>query len=248
MRKVIIIQARMGSERLPGKVLISIKGKSVLAHIVERLRHCNRIQDIVVATSVERKDDVIEDECNNINVKCFRGSEEDVLSRYYNAALKNKADLIIRITGDCPVIDYSIIDKMIEKFCKLDEMKKIDYMSNFDIMKNTFPRGMDVEIIKMETLKIAYEYAEKLSEREHVTPYIYNNPNKFKLMGYTNEGEDLSCYRLTLDTKEDFKLIEVIYENLYEKDNNFGMNDIINFIKSNPKVLDINKNVIQKTL
>ncbi|WP_347455369.1 cytidylyltransferase domain-containing protein [Clostridium novyi] len=155
---------------------------------------------------------------------------------------------MIRITGDCPVIDYSIIDKMIEEFCKLDEMKKIDYMSNFDIMKNTFPRGMDVEIIKMETLKIAYEYAEKLSEREHVTPYIYNNPNKFKLMGYINEGEDLSGYRLTLDTKEDFNLIEVIYENLYEKDNNFGLNDIINFIKSNPKVLDINKNIIQKTL
>lgn len=247
MRKIIIIQARMGSKRLPGKVLMSIKGKTILAHIVERLRHCESIQDIVVATSIEKKDNVVEDECNNIKVKCFRGSEEDVLSRYYNAALKNKADLIIRITGDCPVIDHLIIDKMIEKFCELDKIKKIDYMSNFDIMKNTFPRGMDVEIIKMDTLEVAYKYAEKLSEREHVTPYIYNNPNKFKLMGYINE-EDLSSYRLTLDTKEDFKLIETIYQNLYKKNNNFGMVDIINFIKSNPKLLQINKHIIQKTV
>lgn len=247
MKIVVIIQARMGSTRLPGKVMIKIKDKTVLNHVVERIRCCKNVDDIIVATSLDKSNNAIEQECCHMKVKCFRGNEQDVLKRYYCAAKQNNADLIVRITSDCPVIDYNIIDKMIEKFLSEDKIRNIDYMSNFDIVENTFPRGMDVEIIKFYALEKTYKEANKSYEREHVTPYIYNNPNKFKLMGYSNE-EDLSKYRFTLDTKEDLQLITVIYNNLYDNNNKFSMNNIIDFVKKNPQVIKINENVVQKNL
>lgn len=247
MKKVVIIQARMGSTRLPGKVMVKIKGMTVLAHIVERIRCCKNVDDIIIATSLNKNDDLIVKECSNIGVNYFRGSEQDVLSRYYHTAKQSNADLIVRITADCPLIDFTIIDNMIIEFIEKDTLNNIDYMSNFDVVKNTFPRGMDVEIIKACALEKTYRDAKESYEREHVTPYIYNNPDKFNLIGYSN-NEDLSKYRFTLDTKEDLQLIKVIYDNLYEDNNIFSMNDIIDFINKNPQVVRINENVVQKSL
>lgn len=246
MKKVVIIQARMGSTRLPGKVMIKIKEKTILNHIVDRIKYCNNIDEIIVATSIDKNNDVIEKECSRIGVNCFRGSEQDVLARYYNAATKTQADLIVRITADCPMIDYNIIDKMMDEFMKKCISKKMDYMSNFDVVKNTFPRGMDVEIITIDALKKSYKEAKKDYEREHVTPYIYNNPGRFSMLGYSN-NEDLSKYRFTLDTKEDLKLIKIIYDNFYN-DSKFNMVDIISFLNKNPELIKINQSVIQKEL
>lgn len=247
MKKVVIIQARMGSTRLPGKVMLEIKGKTVLTHVVERVKYCKNIDDIVVATSLNKNDDLIVKECVSIGVNHFRGSEQDVLSRYYHAARKNNADLVIRITADCPLIDYTIIDNMIEKFLEKDIHNNVDYMSNFDVIENTFPRGMDVEIIKANALEKTYQKAKEHYEREHVTPYIYNNPDKFNLLGYSN-NVDLSKYRFTLDTREDLQLIKIIYDNLYEGNHVFGINDIIEFVNRNPQAVKINENVVQKSL
>lgn len=243
MKKVIIIQARMGSTRLPGKVMMKLKGKSMLEQLINRLRNCINVDDIIVATSVEEKDDSIEQECKRINVNCFRGSEDNVLSRYYYAAKESNADVIIRITADCPVMDYKIIDNMLEKFMK----SNTDYMSNFDILENTFPRGMDVEIISKNALDKTYKEATQEFEKEHVTPYIYRNPDKFILMGYSN-SRDLSNYRFTVDTKEDFELIQIIYDNLYDFNKEFSMEDIVDFIDRNPNLKHINEYVKQKPI
>lgn len=247
MNRIAIIQARMGSTRLPGKVMINIKGKTVLNHIVDRVRYCNNIDKIIVATSTDKRNDIIEKECKKMNIRCFRGSEEDVLERYYEAANQVCADLIVRITADCPMIDNNVIDKMMEKFLRVNRDKKIDYMSNFDVVRNTFPRGMDVEIISMDALKKSYKEAKQYYEREHVTPYIYNNIDKFNIIGYSN-NQDLSEYRFTLDTKEDLNLIEIIYDNLYDNNKKFNMTDIVAFMNTNIKLTEINKGIEQKDI
>ncbi len=239
---VAIIQARVGSTRLPRKVLKEIEGKSVLSHVVDRVKQCKYIDKIVIATSYLEQDTDIEKEANNIGVDCFRGSEEDVLSRYYNVANKTNADIVIRITADCPCIDYKIIDCMIEEFIKKNE---IDYMNN--TIKETFPRGYDVEIFTIESLNKAYENAEKNYEKEHVTPYIYTHPDKFNISVYKNDI-DYSCYRLTLDTEEDFIVISKVYEGLYKANKYFGLQEVIKFMKENSELVKINQYVKQKKL
>lgn len=247
MKVTAIIQARMGSTRLPGKVMMKIKDKTVLQHIVERVKAAKNIRDIIIATTLNESDCIIQEEADKLGVKCFRGSEDDVLSRYYLAAKKNDSDVIIRITSDCPVIDYKIIDKMIEKFFIYNEKDKIDYMSNFDVVPNTFPRGMDIEILTFSALEKTYKEAIKGYEREHVTPYIYENIDKFKIQGFMN-NEDFSKYRFTLDTVDDLKAISTIYNYLYDENEMFGLGEIINLIKTNNFIEKINKDIKQKKL
>ncbi|MDU6036795.1 MAG: glycosyltransferase family protein [Clostridium butyricum] len=243
MKIVCIMQARYGSSRLPGKILKEICGKTILEHDVERLKLVPNIDEIVIATTTEKQDDKIVNEAKKLNVKYFRGSENDVLSRYYLAAKENKADIVIRITSDCPCIDYYILEDMINIFMK--EIANVDYMSN--ILERTYPRGYDIEIFKFSALKKAFLMADKEYEREHVTPYLYNLDNNFKRLSYKND-KDYSRYRVTVDTKEDFEVIKLIYEGLFNKKGYFLLNDVIDFLEKRPYIVKINENIEQKKL
>ena len=231
-----IIQARMGSSRLPGKIMLDLAGRPVLWHVIDRVNYSKYVNKIVVATSIESKNDEVRHFCDKNSVLCFSGSEDDVLDRFYNAAINNSIsddDIIIRITADCPLIDPNIIDKTIERFLEVNA----DYASNTVIP--TYPDGLDCEVMRFSALSKAWEDAKLKSEREHVTPYIRNHPELFKITSIEND-EDISSLRWTLDEKEDYQLIKLIYDELYEENNIFLMDDILDFAKSNPNIKDIN--------
>jgi len=240
---VAIVQARMGSTRLPGKVLTVIEEKPVLEHIIDRVRYSKNIHRIIVATTILKEDDVIEELCKKLNVECFRGNPEDVLDRYYQAALKYRVNWIVRITADCPVIDPVIIDKMIT--CYKKNIGRYDYFSNVYPVR-TYPLGLDVEIFTFATLRKLWENAKDPVEREHVTLYIHRHPEKFKIYNYKNK-KDFSKYRWTLDTIEDLMLIKEIYGALYQKNKIFLHNDILALMKKRPELPKINEKIKQKT-
>lgn len=237
-----IIQARMGSTRLHGKVMKTLEEKTVLAHVIDRVRQSKMIDEIIIATTTHDRDDVIELEALSCGVKVFRGSEDDVLSRYYYAAIVNGLDVIVRITSDCPLIDSIIIDKMIKKY--LDNA--CDLLSNTGIndYERTFPRGLDISIFPFESLKEAFKNAKEKYQREHVTPYIY----QLKNVQYFKNNINYSKYRWTLDTEEDFRLITEVYRRLYSGKHDFYMKDIIKLFNDNPNLININKYVDQKKL
>ena len=238
MNTVAIIQARISSTRLPGKVLKIIERKTVLEHVINRVRAAKNIDDMVVATTVKKEDLEIVKLCASLGISVFCGSEDDVLDRYYQTARLFKAGHIVRITSDCPLIDPQIIDEVIELYFQ----KKADYASN--TMPETFPDGLDTEVFSYKTLKKAWKNAKLSSEREHVTPYIRKYPNIFKIVNLKCEY-NLNDKRWTLDEPEDFKFIKIIYKNLYHKNALFGMKAILNFLKKYPKIEEINKNIIR---
>jgi spore coat polysaccharide biosynthesis protein SpsF len=239
------MQARTGSTRLPNKILKEICGKTVLEHDIYRLKEAKMIDEIVVATTNLQEDKVIAEIAQKLNVNFFRGSEDDVLARYYYAAKENKGNIIIRVTSDCPIIDPKIIDSMVKKFIELKDKDNIDYLSNK--IKATYPRGLDVEVFTFDALERCFKDGEKAYEREHVTPYIYLNPDKFKFVSYENEI-DYSNFRWTLDTEEDLELIEIIYNNLYNENKMFYFEDVLKFVLDNPEISQINEHVRQKEL
>lgn len=245
MNVVCIIQTRMGSTRLPGKVLKQICRKTVLEHVTNRLKKVKSIDKIVIATTVLEKDNVIVKESERLNIDYFRGSEENVLSRYYYAAKEYDADVVVRITSDCPLIDSKVTEDTIQFY--LDNMHKYDYVSN--TLERTFPRGLDTEVFSFKALEKAFNEAVSESDKEHVTPYIWNNSNKFKLGCYKSKT-NYSELRWTLDTNEDFELINCIYEelSLKKKNNEFNMNDILNLYKEYPELIKINENIEQRNL
>jgi len=240
--KVAIIQARLGSTRLPGKIFKTLAGKPMLWHVVDRLSHSKIIDKIIVATTTLPEDDPVEQFCLSNKISIYRGSSNDVLSRYYETAKIYNAGIVIRVTSDCPVIDPNIIDAMLAQFIYDNS---IDCMSN--CIQRTFPRGLDTEIFTFSALKKTYTEAKLNYEHEHVTPYIYNNPDKFIIKNYANET-DLSSYRWTVDTFEDFRLIEEIYKNLYQKDKIFLFKDILQLIEKRPDLSRINQDIKQKKL
>lgn len=242
MKVVCIVQARVGSTRLPGKVLKKICDKTVLEHDIDRLRRIKNIDEIVIATTTLDKDNAIVSECERLGVKCFRGSEEDVLSRYYYAAKESNADVVVRITSDCPLIDPEVSENIIRFY--LDNMGKYDYVSN--TLDRTYPRGLDTEVFSFRALEKAFVEASSDRDKEHVTPYIWDNPKTFKLYNYKNI-DDYSKYRWTLDTNEDFQLISQIYNYLYFKsENHFTMKDIIKLYEQHSQLEEINKYIMQK--
>ncbi|KRE97947.1 acylneuraminate cytidylyltransferase [Paenibacillus sp. Soil766] len=241
MKTVAIIQARMGSTRLPGKVLKRLEDDTVLGHVVHRLQAVDNIDEIVVATTTNSEDDVIESKMNTYGIKVYRGNEQNVLSRYYEAAVKAEADIIIRITSDCPLIDPDVTAAVIRFF----HAENADYVSNS--LERSFPRGLDTEVFLMSVLQKAFENAVSPEHLEHVTPYIYQNPHSFKLASYTNEI-DYSSYRWTLDTQEDWELINEIYRRLYAKNSMFGWRQVIGLMKEYPELPMINAHVEQKKL
>lgn len=243
MKIGVIIQARTGSTRLPNKVLMNIEGKTVLEHVVNRVKKSKLIDEIIIATTIKQEDSIIELESKKYDVKIFRGSEEDVLSRYYYAAKENNLEAIVRITSDCPLIDAKLIDKFIECY----KINKYELISNAGAIpqNRTYPRGLDIELFSFKVLEDAFFNAKEEYQREHVTPYIYEVS---KSIFYYKNDIDYSDYRLTLDTRDDFKLISEIYKILYKGKHNFYMEDIINLLKENPYMSKINAHIQQKQL
>ena len=242
MRKLIIVQARMGSSRLSGKVLKEVCGKTLLEHLIIRLRRVKQADKIVIATTIKKEDSQIVDLCNMLNTPFYRGSANDILSRYYEAALNYEADLVVRVTSDCPLIDPQIVDRIITYY--IDNNDNIDYVSN--CLNRTYPRGMDVEVFPFSILKEAYEEAKKDYEREHVTPFIRSRHSRYRLHNIEH-STNLSHYRLTVDTSEDFELVEKIFEELFFEKPEFEMKDILAVLEVNSEWLSINSHVIHKS-
>jgi spore coat polysaccharide biosynthesis protein SpsF len=234
MKTVVIIQARMGSSRLPGKVMLDLCGKTVLNHVIDRVRVA--CENIVIATSNKAQDDAIEAEAKKCGAKVFRGSETDVLSRYYGAAVENKADLVVRVTSDCPLYDGSLLADMLKY--REDE----DYLTN--TIERRFPRGLDTETFTFAALEKCYNEAKLEPQREHVTPYIYQNPDKFKIRHYKQQP-NLSDMRWTLDTEEDWQMISEVYKALY-KGKIFSTVDVVYFLEENPQIAALNAHIEQK--
>ena len=242
MHKIIIIQARMGASRLPGKPLKKILGQSILSYQIDRLRLCKNCDDIIVATTTNSLDDPIVKLCLKENIKFYRGSELDVLDRYFKAAKEFKGDVIVRITADCPLIDPFLVDSLIDYYMKHKE--SCDYVSN--TLERTFPRGLDCEVFSFKALEIAATQGDSPSDREHVTPYIYEHPKIFKIKGI-KALKNLKFHRWTLDTAEDLTLITKIIEALYPVNPNFTTEDILHCFEKHPEWLGINSHVAQKS-
>lgn len=240
MKVEAIIQARVTSTRLPGKVLKDIVGKPMLWHLLNRLRSANRIDNVILAIPRSTQNDKLENFAKELKLPCFRGSEDDVLSRYYEAAVEFGAEVIVRITSDCPLIDPWVTDTVIAAHLNSDA----DYTSN-----RGFPRGLDTEVFNLDALNRAYKEANRNYEREHVTPYIYQHPNLFKIESVEANGKlrrpDL---RLTVDTEEDLRLIREIFKRLYRDGRIFYTEDVIDLLDKNPKLVAINAHVAQKKL
>ena len=234
-----IIQARVGSTRLPGKTLKSVNVRdSVLSFGIKQIKNCNLIDKLVVASTTLPEDDKLINYVEKLNTPCFRGSSNDVLDRYYQCAKKFSFSTIVRITSDCPLIDPEIVDHVILNFIKNKD--SFDYVSNLHPTR-TFPHGADVEVFSFEALEIAWKEAKKSYDREHVTPYLYNN-QKFKILNITNE-KNLSHLRWTVDYKEDLELIQEIISGINKRP--ILMNDILLLLSKKPHLIDINKNVPQ---
>jgi spore coat polysaccharide biosynthesis protein SpsF len=238
-----IIQARVGSTRLPGKIFKDIAGKPMLWHVINRLRFSGRIDNIVLAIPDSEQNDVLADFARELKVGCFRGSEEDVLARYYEAAVNYGADIIVRFTSDCPLIDPRIADSAIK--AHLDS--GADYTSKGP--NGGFPRGVDTEVINFNVLERAYKEARQTYEREHVTPYIYQHPELFKINVIQAEGKlKRPDIRLTVDTEEDLALVREIFQRLYREGQIFYTEDIIDLLERQPELLYINAGIRQKEM
>jgi Spore coat polysaccharide biosynthesis protein F, CMP-KDO synthetase homolog len=241
MKKILcVVQARMGSERLPGKVIKPILNKPMILHTLDRLSKSNYINELILATSELEKEELLVQIVKEAKYNVFRGSENNVLDRYKKASDLYKGDIIIRVTGDCPLIDPVIVDNVISNFI----MNDYDYV-RLDV-PDTFIRGFDVEVFSKEALDKTFKSVKEDKHREHVTLYMYENRDKFKV-GYV-KGEELynKNYRLCVDTKEDLELVTNIYEHF--KDEFVSSKEIVKYLNDNPKLAQINLEVVQKNV
>ncbi|MDP2264421.1 MAG: glycosyltransferase family protein [Hydrogenophaga sp.] len=239
MTTLIIVQARMTSTRLPGKVLLPLAGVPMLTRLAERLRRVQRADGIVIATTTNATDDPIAVLCTQLGVLCHRGSEHDVLSRYADAARLHGADTVVRITADCPLIDPALIDQVIAAFEEGDS----DYTSN--MLPPTWPYGMAVEVFSAAALQRAHAEATQPAEREHVTPFIYGHPERYRLRNVASPV-DLSHHRWTVDTPEDHELVRRLFETLHPLNPQFTQTDILALLDAHPEWVAINQHVQQK--
>lgn len=230
----------MGSSRLPGKVLMDIAGQTMLSQVVMRLRRAKHIEEILVATTDQPADDAIVAECRKADVKVSRGDQADVLDRYYRAAQLSKADVVVRITSDCPLIDPGLTDQTIARFLEAGP----DYASN--ALVRTYPRGLDTEVMSFDALARTWRKAQKPYEREHVTPYIYEHPEEFKLLPVTGEV-DFSHHRWTVDTPEDLDFVRAVYNRL-KATPDFAGREILELLEREPELVELNRAVKQKDL
>ncbi len=237
MRVNAIIQARYGATRFPGKVFADIDGKPLLWHVVNRLKYVKNIDGIIIATTVNEKDDQIEEWCRKENVNCFRGSEGDVLNRYYSAVKAFPSEVVVRVTADDPFKEPSVIDKVINKLLVED----LDLVTNN--FPPSFPEGLDCEAFTFDVLKLMEDTTHDAFEREHVTQYVYHNPKKFKI-GNVVSDKPLSSYRWTIDTKEDYDMVMAIYKNRDSvKEGIMLMDEILSILEKHPEIVQMNSQV-----
>lgn len=234
---VAIVQARIGSTRLPGKILKPLAGKPALWHVVNRLKYSKLLDDVVVATTTSPEDDVVEKLCRENDFKCFRGSEDDVLDRYYQAAKMYGADPIIRITADCPVIDPIIVDEVIAGF----------FEGGYDIydLGGEYPDGLDCGLFAFRVLEDLWKNTSLPSDREHIgVTYIKNYPEKYK-SGHYEKFKGLSHHRWTLDEEADLRFLQAIYDHLYRPGQIFLTEDILDLLDREPYLMEINSGIIR---
>jgi len=230
---VAILQARMGSSRLPGKVLMPILGEPMLARQIERVRRARSLARLVVATGDQADDDPIAALCARLGVDCFRGSRDDVLDRFCKAAERYPSDHVVRLTGDCPLADPAAIDAAVA----FHRAGGFDYSSN--TLHPTFPDGLDVEVVRSAALAAAGHEARDPFEREHVTPFLYRRPERYRL-GDFRRTPDLSALRWTVDHPEDFQLISQVYAALYPAKPDFALDDVLALFEKRPELARIN--------
>lgn len=235
----IVVQARMSSSRLPKKVLLPVLGESLLYRMIERLQQIKHKASIVIATSENSEDDVIEEFCQAKNITCFRGSLNNLLDRHYQVGVLTNADIVIKIPSDCPLIDPRIVDKVLDFY--VENEGKYDFVSN--LHPATYPDGNDVEIMTFEALKKAWQEATRPLELEHTTPYFWENPDKFRLANVTWEtGLDYSMsHRFTIDYYEDYLFIKRVFEELYPQNPAFSLEDILSLLEEKPEIYAINQ-------
>jgi len=233
----------MGSSRLPSKVLLPLVGHPMLWHIVQRLRKVKSVSEVVVATTDKEQDNAIVAFCETEGIQCFRGSEADVLDRFYRAAKQAKADHIIRITGDCPMVDTSIVKRLVDNYLNGD----YDHFSVAAgagaaraVSMGRYPDGLDAEILPFHVIEQAWKESSSTAEREHVTPFIWQQPERYRI-GRLYSEVDLGSYRFVVDNKEDFELVEWIYNSLYKKNNFFGLQEVLRLIASDPERISVNQ-------
>jgi len=242
LKIVTVIQARNQSSRLPNKVMMHLCGKPLLIRMVERVLLSKQTAEVIVATTTDKSDDSIEEICINNKIKVFRGHPTDLLDRHFKAALEYDADAVVKIPSDCPLIDPQVIDKVLKFY--IDNSDKYDYVSN--LHPATYPDGNDVEVMSMSVLKIAWENASKDFEREHTTPYFWENPDKFRIGNVEWEtGLDYSMsHRFTIDYMEDYLFIKAVYDELYHSNPEFSLNDILELLERKPEIKQLNEKYI----
>jgi spore coat polysaccharide biosynthesis protein SpsF len=242
MRTVAIIQARMSSSRLPGKVLLDLGGEPMLVRVIERARRAKTIDEVAVATTTDPSDDPLEALCRDRGYAVYRGSMFDVLDRFYGAARQLNADVIVRITADCPVIDPDVIDQVVNAFHE----HKVDFAANRlpPPWKRTWPIGLDTEVCGFTGLELAWKEARLPYEREHVMPYFYDEPGRFRTIVIEHEP-DYGGQRWTVDTAEDLRLLNIIFEHFQGQDT-FTWRDVLSLVQNEPELAQINAGVRHK--
>lgn len=239
MRIVTVIQARRGSTRLPDKILMPLAGKELLVRMAERVMAADKSGTVVIATTENPEDDIIKDICQREGFSFFRGHETDLLDRHYKAALEYSADAVVKIPSDCPLIDPAVIDKVLSFF--IENSDDYDFVSN--LHPATYPDGNDVEVTRLSVLERAWKNAGRDLEREHTTPYIWENQDKFRCANVEWEsGHDYSMtHRFTIDYKEDYDFIKAVFDELYHKKEFFGLDDILALLERKPEIYKINE-------
>ncbi|MBM2842586.1 MAG: acylneuraminate cytidylyltransferase family protein [Anaerolineales bacterium] len=243
-RVVAIVQARMGSRRLPQKVLADIQGRSMLERIVARLRRARRPDEVVVATSAGPADDPIAALCERLAVRCSRGSAEDVLDRFRQAAAENQADIIVRVTGDCPLIDPDLVDETIRAF--QEASPPVDFACNRLPWERTYPIGTDTEVCSREALEAAWKEADQTYQREHVMPFLYENQDRFRIVHVRSSDATLGEMRWTVDQEEDLAFVREIYSRFVGRDD-FSWLEVVDLLRREPELARINMAVVHKS-
>ena len=234
-----VIQARRGSSRLPDKIFLPLSGKPLIYRIYERVKSAQTLMETVIATTTEEDDDKVEMFCSDNGISCFRGHPTDLLDRHYKAGINFKADIVVKIPSDCPLICPDVIDRVLEFY--LSNENNFDYVSN--LHPATYPDGNDVEIMGFDILKDAWLNAKLELEREHTTPYFWENPDKFRIGNVVWETSlDYSMsHRFTIDYEKDYNFIKQVYDELYPINNKFTLQDILDLLERKPEIKKINE-------
>ena len=243
MNTVLIVQARMGSTRLPGKIAMDIGGHSMLARVVSRARRARTITRTIVATTTSAADHGVPAMADALGVEVFRGDEDDVLDRYYAAARATHADVVVRVTADCPLIEPDILDKVVRAF--VSATPPADFAAN--TLRRTYPQGLDVEVASFAAIERAWRDARRPYQRSHVFPYLYENPQTFRLLGVTDDDADHSTMRWTVDTAADLAFVRAVYAR-FGNELFVGWRDVVALLDREPDLLEINAHVQHKAL